>query len=72
MPYDVLIRPDRYVFGTFDAKTPVTRVLRDALRPTWHNAVQQRTIVKSQWLVGAALAGAALAGYHASNLKRKK
>ncbi|GAB4207072.1 MAG: bifunctional 3-(3-hydroxy-phenyl)propionate/3-hydroxycinnamic acid hydroxylase [Roseiflexaceae bacterium] len=63
----VVVRPDRYVFGTFDAKTPITRNLRDALRPASHNAVRQRNTIKPRWLISAALAAAALAGYCASN-----
>jgi 3-(3-hydroxy-phenyl)propionate hydroxylase len=68
----VVVRPDRYVFGTLDAKTPVTRTLGNALRPTPNNIVQHRTIVKPEWLVGAALATVALAVYRASNQKRKR
>jgi 3-(3-hydroxy-phenyl)propionate hydroxylase len=67
----VVVRPDRYVFGTFGAKTPVTRALRDALRPVPSDSLGRRRIVKPRWLVGGALAAAALAGYRASSQRRK-
>lgn len=67
----VVVRPDRYVFGTFGAKTPVTSALRDALRPAPSNSLGRRSIVKPRWLAGAALVAVGLARYRASNQRRR-
>lgn len=67
----VVVRPDRYVYGTFGTKALITRALRDALRPAPSNSLGRRSDVEPRWLIGRALAAAALAGYRASNKRRK-
>ncbi|HET6659193.1 MAG TPA: bifunctional 3-(3-hydroxy-phenyl)propionate/3-hydroxycinnamic acid hydroxylase [Rubrobacter sp.] len=67
----VVVRPDRYVFGTFEAKTPVTRALRDALRPARSTSFGRRSVAKPRWLAGATRAAVALTGHRGSKRRRK-
>lgn len=52
----VVVRPDRYVFAAFDAKTPVTSAIRELLRPTPQSVAPQGRASKRQRSVAAALA----------------
>ncbi len=52
----VVVRPDRYVLGTFDTQTPLTHAVRDALRPRPAMSTAASTIAplrpvnRPQWL----------------------
>ncbi|MBV9279885.1 MAG: bifunctional 3-(3-hydroxy-phenyl)propionate/3-hydroxycinnamic acid hydroxylase [Chloroflexi bacterium] len=75
----VVVRPDRYVFAAFDAKTRVTRALRDLLRPAPPSvappgrAIRWRgSVAAPLTLVGVVLAGAALTASRLSIAKRAR
>jgi 3-(3-hydroxy-phenyl)propionate hydroxylase len=57
----VVVRPDRYVFAAFDAKTPVTSAMRDLLRPNLQYDPRQGRAITRRGLAATALALAGVA-----------
>lgn len=73
-PAAVVVRPDRYVFAAFDAKTQVTRAMRDLLRPSSRSVAPHRRPIKLRGLVASALtlAGVALTATRAYDRKKTR
>lgn len=68
----VVVRPDRYVFGAFDATTPVTRAMRELLRPTPQFATPRRHSIRRSGFVQAALTLAGMAMTASRTTSRKR